>query len=72
MPLFELECKPCEKRFEALLKSKDELHEVYCPTCGGYELTQCFTTFGGYHINGDNSASVRPRQAGAFKGKGSQ
>jgi putative FmdB family regulatory protein len=69
-PLYDFECVSCHHRFEALLRKPSEIADVVCTACGNTELQMRFSAIGGYSIKGDNSASVRPRQAGSFK-KGS-
>jgi putative FmdB family regulatory protein len=69
-PLYDFECVSCHHRFESLLRKPEEISEVACPQCGHEQLQMRFSAHAGYSIKGDNSASVRPRQAGAFK-KGS-
>lgn len=44
---------------------------VDCPECGGEKSAVIVVSpIGGYSISGNNSASVRPKQAGAFKKRG--
>lgn len=67
MPLFEYECMDCQHRFESLERNPDK-PEAYCPRCGFHQLQRLLTSHAGYSIKGDNSASVRPKGAGSFKG----
>ncbi len=41
MPLYEYQCRKCEKRFELLVRSDDQ---PVCPECGSKELTKLFST----------------------------
>lgn len=67
MPIRDFTCSKCEHKFEAIVIREDE--KVTCEKCGSDELQQELALFGGYHINGPNGASQRPKQAGSFKGK---
>lgn len=62
---FNFRCTRCECEFEALVGDEEA---GACPKCGDSEYVErAATASGGYHIRGDNSASVRPRGAGAFR-----
>lgn len=61
-PIYELECLTCGSKQEALVKNKDELAEVACPTCGPGTMQAVFPTFSQYSIKGNNSASVTPKK----------
>lgn len=65
MPLKDACCLDCGHRWEALLKTKDDA--VACPSCSSTQVQYELGLFGGYSIKGNNSASVRPKQAGSFK-----
>ncbi|MBR2365120.1 MAG: zinc ribbon domain-containing protein [Lentisphaeria bacterium] len=43
MPIFEYECKKCEKKFEVLLRSSSSQAE--CPFCGSGEVKKLLSTF---------------------------
>lgn len=66
MPIFSFHCAHCDKQHDAIVDRDTEKHE--CPDCGD-AASKVPSTFGGYSIRGNNSASVRPKQAGSFKGK---
>jgi putative FmdB family regulatory protein len=68
-PIRDFECVRCHHRWDELIRKPEELSEVKCPTCGSGELQLRLSMPGGYSIKGDNSASVRPAQAGSFKRK---
>ncbi len=38
MPIFEFKCLQCEKEFEVLLKSKEEIYQVRCKACGSEKV----------------------------------
>ena len=61
MPLYEYKCPACGAEKEKIAKMTDE---VTCE-CGETMKRNVFTTFGGYSIKGDNSASTRPKGAGS-------
>lgn len=70
MPLYELTCLECAHEFETIVKSKDNLADEACPKCESDKLQLGLSLFGGYHINGPNGASQRPKRAGSFKKPG--
>jgi len=37
MPLFEYQCRPCGRSFEALVSARSDA-PVRCPACGGQEI----------------------------------
>ena len=45
MPLYEYECKKCEKKFETLVSLKDSDDSVKCPRCGSEETGKLLSTF---------------------------
>ena len=38
MPLYEFECRECEKTFETLIRSEKELAETACPECSSAKV----------------------------------
>lgn len=63
MPIREYECLVCGTKVESLIRSEVDV-PAQCSQCGG-GLQQCFSFPGTYFINGDNSASQRPRKSKA-------
>ena len=65
MPLFEFICSECSRPFEELVRSKSNLTEVSCPSCGSQKISKKISTFasratggGAYSYNsGASSAS---------------
>ncbi|MDD5668456.1 MAG: zinc ribbon domain-containing protein [Candidatus Omnitrophica bacterium] len=43
MPIYEYECRTCKKKFEYLVRSKDEA--IQCPECAGSEVSRLLSTF---------------------------
>ena len=65
MLLLDFHCTRCKREFEALVKENEA---PACPDCLDSEnVERALSAFAGYTIKGDNSASVRPKRAGAFK-----
>lgn len=62
--MLEFECLDCGNEYEALTKH----NHVDCPKCESSRVRRILS-FSGYKIYGDNSASVTPKQASAFKSK---
>lgn len=64
MPLYGFKCPDtdCNKHFDRLL-GRDEVDtvEVNCPECKKV-AERILSTFGNYTINGNNSASQRPKR----------
>lgn len=69
MPLYVLRCPHCEHRFERIMKSTDNVNEERCPKCDKVDCQKVLTSFSNYSIQGNNSASVRPKGAGRIGGK---
>ncbi len=55
MPIYEYRCQDCQKKFEAIVLSKNDASEIICPKCGSgnvkkeisassYRLTSCGPT----------------------------
>ena len=65
MPIFDLKCTSCDHEFESLCSSEKL---TPCPVCGA-PTEQAISTFGGYTISGNNSASTRPKGAGSRREK---
>jgi putative FmdB family regulatory protein len=63
MPIYEFECSKCEDRFDSY--EPPETTVAACPSCNLPTGSRVPSTFGGYQINGDNSASQRPKGAGS-------
>jgi len=71
MPILDFECTACQRKFEALVSREDaDRGATDCEWCAELAVRVGVSAPGGYHINGDNSASRRPKGAGSFK-KGS-
>lgn len=68
MPLYEYVCQDCEMYWEEVRKIKDRDETLPCPACQSDRVKRRVTSPGGYHIHGNNSASVRPKGAG-YKNK---
>ena len=45
MPLYEFQCRSCEKRFETLVSHKEFDDPVKCPDCGSEETDRRLSTF---------------------------
>jgi len=56
--MFDFKCNPCDLQVEVYTDKKTEK----CGECG--KRMWKVPGFGGYHIGGNNGASVRPRNAG--------
>ncbi len=67
MPLYEYLCRECGHQFEAIVYSPDE--EVCCPHCERSKVERLVSTYGGYQMRGNNSASTRPKNAGSWRKK---
>ncbi|HXE79449.1 MAG TPA: zinc ribbon domain-containing protein [Vicinamibacterales bacterium] len=42
MPIYEFECRTCERRFETLVRQAET---PACPSCGGRDLERALSTF---------------------------
>jgi len=45
MPLYEYQCKKCEKKFETLVSLKDRDDPAKCPDCGSEDTDKLMSTF---------------------------
>lgn len=71
MPIIEYECDSIECGFKQEEITAHPIPEFKpCPMCDAGVMKRVMSTFGGYHIKGNNSASVRPKGAGASTKKG--
>jgi len=68
MPIYEYSCLSCGHKFESLMKAYETAGKVICPECKVHNAERVVASFGGYHIKGNNSASVRPKGAGSRNG----
>jgi putative FmdB family regulatory protein len=69
MPIYTYRCLKCKHEYPEIRKIGDANKPTKCPECGSKRTERTLTIPGGYHINGSNSASVRPRSAGYRKDK---
>lgn len=67
MPLREYICRDCNYEFEEIRSADDEYKVIPCSRCEDGSAEVVFSPIGGYHINGSNSGSTRPKSAGSFK-----
>ena len=45
MPIFEYECKACDRRFEYLAGFSETDETVVCPYCGSTDVEKMFSAF---------------------------
>jgi putative FmdB family regulatory protein len=72
MPIFNFKCRDenCNKHFERIMKlSELETETIECPECKG-DVVRLLSTFGSYSINGNNSASTRPKGVAGRRSNG--
>lgn len=69
MPLKEIQCGDCGHVWETILGIGEPPEP--CVHCESTRVVTLPSSFGGYKIKGDNSASVRPKGAGS-RAKGSK
>ena len=62
MPIRDFECTKCQYKFEVIINKKED-EPVSCPRCNEKTLQLCWSFPATYFINGDNSASVRPKKS---------
>jgi putative FmdB family regulatory protein len=63
MPIYEFICRDCGHEFEEI--SSYDAGSVTCPHCETNRVEKLMSSPGGYHINGSNGASTRPKAAGS-------
>ena len=64
MPIREFICLDCGHEQEHVMSQYDTEPPV-CSHCDSSRMEKLFSATGGYHIKGNNSASVRPKGAGS-------
>jgi len=45
MPIYEYQCKKCERKFETLVSSSKTNDSIECPSCGSDETTKLLSSF---------------------------
>jgi putative FmdB family regulatory protein len=45
MPIYEYTCKKCNKIFETLVLSSDDVKGIQCPECGSEEVQKMLSSF---------------------------
>ena len=60
MPLYEYQCKKCEKKFETLVSLRELDNPVKCPHCGSGENDRLLSTFSASVGGSTGSASCSP------------
>jgi len=55
MPIYEFQCRQCEKVFEVLFFSISENREVLCPDCNSDQVEKLMSIFGGKSGNTSSS-----------------
>lgn len=64
MPLYEYQCKDCEKKFEALVSFKNADKPVECPHCNSKKTDKLLSTFCASTSGGTKGASCAPSGGG--------
>lgn len=64
MPLRDFECDECGEVFEALIMKASEIKDQECPKCQSKNLSTHLSYPANYTIEGNNSASIRPKRMG--------
>lgn len=65
-PLRDYICRDCGFQFEEFARYESE-EPTGCSHCESDKIARLPSAVGGYHINGNNAGSTRPRSAGSFK-----
>ncbi|MEW6026609.1 MAG: zinc ribbon domain-containing protein [Planctomycetota bacterium] len=63
MPIYEYQCRKCEKVFEALIRSDKDVTALCCPHCQGKKVNKLFSTFA---TNSDRFAGLTTSQRSSF------
>jgi putative FmdB family regulatory protein len=67
MPIYEYICQDCGKRFECLLRNRQDAQAIVCSHCGSGSAERIFSTFGlggGKAESGSSSGSCRTCSTG--------
>jgi putative FmdB family regulatory protein len=52
MPIYEFNCKTCDRSFEELVRSAEAINEVVCPQCGSKHIQRKISLFASKAIGG--------------------
>jgi putative FmdB family regulatory protein len=63
MPIYEYQCRSCDKPFEELVRSAKE-EVVKCPACGSGKLDRRLSVFAARQAEGASPAAVSPGGCG--------
>ncbi len=66
MPLHEYHCAGCGNHFDELIRMPED-EPSFCKYCASADIHRSLSAHGGYKINGNNSASSKPKRAASFK-----
>jgi len=70
MPIYEYQCRRCDKKFQSLIMKQEEEKELFCPDCKGRDLKRLISRVV-YHVSeGDRLANFDPsagRSDGFYK-----
>ena len=69
MPIYEFECRKCNKTFEKLLKRMDEKAKEPCPSCGSKDTARKLSVFAATASSGSKRDSA-PQGCGRCGGPG--
>lgn len=45
MPIYEFNCRTCDRSFEELVRSTEAINEVVCPQCGSKHIQRKISLF---------------------------
>jgi len=60
MPIYEFKCESCGEEFEVLLKSRDEISGVKCPSCGSNKVSRLMSVVNSI-ISSSSKGGDKPR-----------
>lgn len=66
MALFDYLCSGCTKQWEEFIRDAED-EPSKCIYCDSPKIERLLSGHGGYHINGSNGSSSRPKSSGSFK-----
>jgi putative FmdB family regulatory protein len=66
MPLYEYQCRDCEREVELLVRNEHERLE--CPECGGSKLMKLLSVTASAHTGGAGPAASGPPSGGGCGG----
>jgi len=54
MPIYEYKCSECNKIFELLVRSSDNIAEIVCPVCGSKSVKKVMSSYAAFNSSSES------------------